>query len=115
MKNEEYCPPLEEVKSLINYAAVNGLDPEGGILVPLNKAVFDHAQAHAEPDKRCSAANDVIKYYSKLTKLTQPVNGRTLSDTKRICKNLMGLFAYSALFLIIALGNEVLGLWLNDM
>ena len=62
------------------------------------------------------AASATLHLYSQLTKLTFPVNGRTLIDTEAFrLRYLSGLSAYTIIFFALALGNIILQNWLGDI
>ena len=105
----------EEVTALIRYASERGLDPQDGLLGPLNDAVNKYV-AESEPAAKQQAASATLHIYSQLTKLTFPVNGRTLIDTEAFrLRYLSGLSAYTIIFFTLALGNIILNNWLGDI
>ncbi len=111
----------DEITALIRYASERGIDPDGAILGNLSKALRARATGAGEgpafaKGEGAEAANDVVlKYYSQLTKLTYPVNGRTLLDTERVFRNLGWIFFWTFFFLILAVGNKILYLWFEDL
>ena len=111
----------DEITALIRYASERGIDPDGAILGNLSKALRARATGAGEglgfaKGEGTEAAHEtVLKYYSQLTKLTYPVNGRTLLDTERVFRNLGWIFFWTFFFLILAVGNKILYLWFEDL
>jgi len=124
---------LAEVSSLITYASERGLDSEGHLVVPLSNAVGDYRALKTvlkTVDIKSLSARDaarakvawegcraeILRLYAQLSKLTAPVNGRTLRETDTEFRGFVRpLHLFAALFLVVVIGNEILRVWLNDI
>jgi hypothetical protein len=113
----EDCPCLDkilivdEITALVHYASERGLDPEGKLLVPLTDALSIYTRKNTPVPEKCNSARTVLQFYTKLAKLTYPVNGHTLIETQSIRYYLSWPIIYAILFLALALGNEILKGW----
>jgi hypothetical protein len=106
-------PTFDEIMALVRYASERGLDPTNESIGPLYKSACEYRSV--PDDQRCELASALVEKYGKLAKLTSPVNGRTLLDSSNIKTNLGWLFVYTFVFLVLALGNEVLNRWFGDI
>lgn len=115
---------LEEVKSLLKYAAERGLDQDGSIIKPLYLAV-QRFEAGSQSTQQAAGAPlssqdelraEILRMYSQLTRLTIPVTGRTLVQTAQNFKSATRpLKFFGFVFLALVVGNEVLKAWLGDV
>lgn len=117
---------VKEVTALLKYASERSLDLEASIIKPLYLAV---QQLQREPFAAETAAAQVaplvagdelrakiVGLYSQLAKLSYPVTGRTLVQTdENFTRSTRPLKLFTLLFLVLAIGNEVLKVWLGDM
>lgn len=120
---EHQDPLVEEVHALMDYAAENGLlateDPEvrkrmqDTLLKPLAQTVTEYQEA-ADADK-WDKRTEILMHYAQLARLTGPVTGRSLIDTKHIRHYVWPLFVYIYVFLFLALINEGFNLWIRDI
>jgi hypothetical protein len=101
---------LGEVRTLVDYAIRQGLDPEGKIVQPLEGAL-DATTDSVEDDR---APPDILVLYGKLCRLATPVTGRSLGDTGVMRRYVLWIAIYSGVFLVAALANEALGTALAD-
>lgn len=117
---------IEEVSALIRYASEQGIDRklkdterdllpdsertgshQNTILTALNSAVYAYTNKGSEPER----ANDIIRLYTMLSKMTKPVNGRTLLDTVRAKDVLYNIFLLTIVLLGLAIIEVVLSYW----
>lgn len=103
---------IDEVTALIRYASEQGVDPDGKVLVPLNKALVEYEKAPAQ-DKSQKREN-LVRYYALLAAKTFPVSGRTLLDTDKATGELAKLVSFTIILLVFAVCNEMLALWFAD-
>jgi hypothetical protein len=104
---------VNEVTALLNYAAENGIDPDGNTLAELAKAVETIRQSQQPPTP--ADMGSILTLYAKLAQKTDNVNGRTLLGTEQADSNLKVKFSVTLFLVIIAISNEIMAAIFADM
>lgn len=112
-KLEEIIKPIEiaEVTALMRYAAERGIDPENTISKLSNALAKYNNNKDADP----SIQGEILTLYAKLAGATDNVNGRTLLDTERADSNLRTKFIATLLLTLLAVSNEIMAKYFEDM
>lgn len=111
---------IDEVTALMRYASEQGIDPDGKTQSALIDAVEDYNQEFNKSEDEQNIENlkslssNIITLYAKLAKATSPVNGRTLLETQQSRTKLFKLGILTFAILLLAIGSEILSLWMND-
>lgn len=109
---------LEEVAELLKFATDKGIAVPDEILKPLVAFVHQDKSTssieHAAYDKGCNDTFEIYKCYSALTRLTQPVTGKTILHSRSYKKSVQYIKYWALFFLFFALTNEIFGMYLSD-
>ena len=117
-ERHSFKPPIPsaEILALIGYAAEQGIVSDGRIIQPLldDLAWYSNGDGdEATNGKHCAL---VIISYAKLARLTAPVTGRSLLETRDHFKRaVFPLHAWTLLILLVVVVNEMLELWTADI
>lgn len=109
----------EEISELLKYTANKGIEVSEDILSPLLSSISlqdTDSSNDVELSNSESVENSlsVILAYSKLTKITAPVTGKTVIHSRKYRQSVR-FIKYSAIFfLAISLLNEMVGMYLSD-
>jgi len=104
--------PIKEVDALMRYVASNGIDADGKILGPLHEVM---AQVATEP-ARATTENrkKLLTYYASLTRLTQPVTGKSLLDSVGLDRHIRSIQNWCYFVLATVALSTALKAWLGD-
>lgn len=106
-------PVTPEGLALAAYRRMREEQEDQASLVPkLYRAVvaFEAAPAPEKPEVYA----EVLELYSKLTRLTAPVTGRSILDTPDVFKHLCPLYSVTTLLLFAGLTLQSVKIWLAD-
>lgn len=107
---------IEEAKALLAYVARRGIEGTEDQLKALHAAIADY-EAAADDAAKKSKEGAVFDAYAALAKEIFPkfgVNGRTLLDSRRGRRTTFKVMLWTLIFLALALGTQMLGLWAGD-
>lgn len=108
---------VEEVRELLLFAARRGIEGTEQLVKALHDHVAEYEDAKDDASKR-AAEKKVFDDYVKLCAVTFPslgVNGRTLVDSRHHYAETAKVLAVGGVFLVCALGTQVLTLWFADV
>lgn len=97
-----------EAEALLRYGAEQGLN--AGLIKQLRENLDDGSNA----DGGERLGSETLSCYAELVTHTHPVNGRTLIETARSRTHLRKLSVITVVFLVFALGNDMLAIWLRE-
>lgn len=115
---------VKEVEALMHYASKRGV--AGDELLTLHKAMgtynislnkecdTEEEECHVASERNANEAI-VLKLYTELASITQPVSGQTILDTRHSKGTLIGIACVSILFLILAVGGRAFSSYLASI
>jgi hypothetical protein len=101
---------VAEIKALIAYVSGNGLDPDGAVLKPVLEALCEYEEAPRSSEN----ATSLLMAYSRLSKATVPVTGRSLLKTPEVHRFLRPIMGWALFFFLFAAANEAFEQWALD-
>jgi hypothetical protein len=121
------CPPIsvfdrEEVAALLKYASERGIDTKDHLLTRLYRALTEYDK---DPTSEMAVLSDgnqrsvpnaelILQDYSRLTGLTDGVNGRNLISGRRLVRETIGFLCTTFVIFVASISALAYGAWVAD-